>query len=465
MASPVREPTLWSSEMQHIHGLTARALDRARMSRDPRFDGKFFIAVTSTRIYCRPICPSPHARRQHVRYFATAAAATAAGFRPCLRCRPEAAPGTPAWLGTSAVVGRALRMIEDGFLDRRSVEELAARLGLGARHLDRLFVQHVGAPPVSMAHTRRLHFAKRLLDETHLPITDIAFAAGFNSVRRFNSAFHQSFRRPPRDFRRQRHERPVSHQDEMVLRLTYRPPYDWEHVHAFLAARSVPGIELVDGNAYMRTVATDAGFAVVHVSPVHGEDALELRVTGATPSSLLQISSTARRMFDVAADPSVISAAFRDDELLGPLVRRRPGLRIPGVWVSIRVCRSRRGRSADQRSWRAHARGAPGSVLRVVHPFTISAHLLISHPSAVSRGRSARSGTDTSSCGGTAKPRESRRGGHTRLASSAGACLACSYGTARHRRVDCAICWLAGVRGAGCVSRVRSGLAPCGRRP
>jgi AraC family transcriptional regulator of adaptative response / DNA-3-methyladenine glycosylase II len=318
--------------MQHIHGLTERALDRARMSRDPRFDGRFFIGVTSTRIYCRPICPSPHARRQHVRYFATAAAAAAAGFRPCLRCRPEAAPGTPAWLGTSAVVGRALRMIEEGFLDRSSVEELAARLGLGARHLHRLFVQHVGAPPVSMAQTRRLHFAKRLLDETNLSITDVGFAAGFNSVRRFNSAFHQTFCRPPRDVRRKRHEHPVAQQDEIVLRLTYRPPYDWEQVHAFLAARSLPGVERVDRNAYMRTVATDAGFAVVHVSPIKGEDALELRVTGATPGSLLQISSAARRVFDVGADPSVITAAFRGDSVLGRLVRQHPGLRIPGVW-------------------------------------------------------------------------------------------------------------------------------------
>jgi len=332
MASPLAGLAVWSSAVEHICGLSTRALDRARMSRDPRFDGKFFIAITSTRIYCRPICPSPHARRHHVRYFPTAAAATAAGFRPCLRCRPEAAPGTPAWLGTSAVVGRALRMIEDGFLDRRPVDALAARLGLGARHLQRLFVQHVGGPPASVAQTRRLHFAKRLLDETNLPITDIVFAAGFNSVRRFNSAFHQTFRRPPRDFRRARHEHAASDRDEIVLRLTYRPPYDWAQVREFLAVRSVAGVELVDGNAYTRTVANDAGVAVVRISPAKGEAALELRVTAATPSSLLQISSAARRVFDVAADPSTIAAAFRGDPLLGPLVRKRPGLRIPGVW-------------------------------------------------------------------------------------------------------------------------------------
>jgi AraC family transcriptional regulator of adaptative response / DNA-3-methyladenine glycosylase II len=183
-----------------------------------------------------------------------------------------------------------------------------------------------------MAQTRRLHFAKRLLDETNLPITDVAFAAGFNSVRRFNSAFHETFSRPPRDVRRNGHQQPVRDHDEIVLRLTYRPPYDWEQVREYLAARAVYGVELVDGHAYSRTVATDTGVAVIHVSAVKGENALELRVTGATPSALLQISSAARRVFDVAADPSVIAAAFRDDPLLGRLVTKHPGLRIPGVW-------------------------------------------------------------------------------------------------------------------------------------
>lgn len=315
-----------------VNGLTMRALDRARMSRDPRFDGKFFIGITSTGIYCRPICPSPHAKHRHVRYFPTVAAATAGGFRPCLRCRPEAAPGSPAWAGTSAVVQRALRLIDEGFLDRNSVEELARRLGLGSRHLHRLFVQHVGAPPVSVAQTRRLHFAKRLLDETNLPVTDIAFASGFRSLRRFNGAFRQTFRRAPREFRHSGRERTVSSADEVVLRLSYRPPYDWEQVFEFLAARAIPGIEAATRHAYARTVTTDSGAATVHIAPVRGDDALELRLSGAAPSSLLQISSAARRVFDLAADPALIAKAFRDDLLLGPLVRRRPGLRIPGVW-------------------------------------------------------------------------------------------------------------------------------------
>ena len=190
--------------MESILGLDRTALDRARFSRDPRFDGKFFIAITSTGIYCRPICPSPTSKDVHVRYYATAAAAAEAGFRPCLRCRPEAAPGTPAWLGTSAIVRRALRLIQDGVLDGASVDELATRLGIGARHLHRLFVRHVGASPITVAQTRRLHFAKHLLDETDLPITEIALAAGFGSAisvidrksTRLNSSHSRASRMP-----------------------------------------------------------------------------------------------------------------------------------------------------------------------------------------------------------------------------------------------------------------------------
>ncbi len=173
-----------------------RALDRARLSRDPRFDGRFFVAVTSTGVYCRPVCPAPSPRDANVRYFQTAAAAGEAGFRPCLRCRPEAAPGTPAWLGTSAVVRRALALVHEGALDEGSVDALAARVGIGPRHLHRLFVAHVGAPPVAVAKTRRLHFAKRLIDETDLSMTEIAFASGFGSLRRFNDTFLEDVRPP-----------------------------------------------------------------------------------------------------------------------------------------------------------------------------------------------------------------------------------------------------------------------------
>src|SRR5215510_8712707 len=225
--------------MDHVLDLPQGVLDRARVSRDARFDGKFFIAVTSTGIYCRPVCPVRSPKPANVRYYATAAAAAEAGFRPCLRCRPEAAPGTPAWLGTSAVVRRALRLIDDGVLDNESVDELASTLGLGARHLRRLFVQHVGASPISFAQTRRLQFAKRLWDETTLPITEIALASGFGSLRRFNTAFLQTYGRAPRDLRKHFNKA----DDEVILKLAFRPPYDWEQVRDFLLAHHTPGVE------------------------------------------------------------------------------------------------------------------------------------------------------------------------------------------------------------------------------
>lgn len=320
--------------MEGILGFDRGALDRARISRDPRFDGKFFIAVTSTGIYCRPVCPAPSPKKANIRYYTTAAAAAEAGFRPCLRCRPEAAPGTPAWLGTSAVVRRALKLIQDGVLDRASVDALATRLGMGPRHLHRLFVQHVGASPITVAQTRRLHFAKHLLDETDLPMTQIALAAGFGSLRRFNDTFQRTYRRAPRELRRQRRRGLTGEAgDAVVLKLAFRPPYDWAHVRDFLATRAVPGVERVDARGYARTVASDGGHAVVCVRAVDGEDALELRVLGAAPAALFQFSAAARRAFDLAADPARIALAFKRDPLLAPLVKQRPGLRIPGAWA------------------------------------------------------------------------------------------------------------------------------------
>jgi AraC family transcriptional regulator, regulatory protein of adaptative response / DNA-3-methyladenine glycosylase II len=319
--------------MEMICGLDPEALNRARISRDPRFDGKFFIAVTSTGIYCRPICPSRYAKRAHVRFFGSPAAAEAAGFRPCLRCRPEAAPGTPAWLGTAAVVRRALRLINQGALDEDSVEVLAGRLGIGPRHLLRLFGRHVGASPIAVAQTRRLHFAVCLLEETNLPITQIAMAAGFGSCRRFNDAFRNTYRRAPSELRRAgRRAGAQGGAEEVVLRLAYRPPYDFPHVREFLAARAISGVERVDAQSYARTVACEGGHALIRVSALPDEDALELRVAGAPPAALLQLSSVARRVFDLAADPERIGAELAADALVGPLVRQRPGLRIPGAW-------------------------------------------------------------------------------------------------------------------------------------
>ncbi|HKE96954.1 MAG TPA: AlkA N-terminal domain-containing protein, partial [Povalibacter sp.] len=319
--------------MDQILGLDRAALDRARISRDRRFDGKFFIAVKTTGIYCRPVCPAPSPKQANIRYFSTAAAAAEAGFRPCLRCRPEAAPGTPAWLGTSAVVRRALRLIHDGALDEMSVDALAMKIGIGARHLHRLFTQHVGASPIAVAQTRRLHFAKRLLDETALPITQIALAAGFGSLRRFNDTFRKTYQRAPRELRKlRRGSSAAGAADEVRLRLAYRPPYDWNHVRDFLATRAIPGVERADADGYARTVATNSGPVCVHVLPLQSLHALELRVRGAAASELFQLSATARRVFDLAADPARIRRTFRTDPLLSTLMKMRPGLRIPGAW-------------------------------------------------------------------------------------------------------------------------------------
>src|SRR5690242_21052655 len=244
------------------------ACDRARLAQDPRFDGRFFIGVTSTGIYCRPICPAPTAKQRNVRYFPSAAAAAEAGFRPCLRCRPEAAPGTPAWLGTSATVRRGLRLIHEGALDRESVEALATRLGIGPRHLHRLFIQHVGASPLAVAQTRRLHFAKRLIDDTRLSMTDIALASGFGSLRRFNDAFHNTYGRAPRELRRDRRSEPKG--DALTLRLAYRPPYDWDGLLAFFAARALTGVERVSGDSYARSVSLNGAQGWIEVRPVPG---------------------------------------------------------------------------------------------------------------------------------------------------------------------------------------------------
>jgi AraC family transcriptional regulator, regulatory protein of adaptative response / DNA-3-methyladenine glycosylase II len=232
------------------------------------------------------------------------------------------------------VVRRALRLIEDGFLDEDSVESLATRVGIGARHLNRLFLQHVGASPVVVAQTQRLHFAKRLLDQTRMPIIEVALASGYGSVRRFNSSFQKSYRRAPREFRRRgQTDHPLSAAgEEVVLKLPYRPPYDWAQVRDFFAARALPGVERVDASGYTRAVALPDGHAIIGLRPLEGEDALELRVRGAAAGSLLPLTSVARRVFDVAADPARIALAFGSDPRLSGLVKRRPGLRIPGAW-------------------------------------------------------------------------------------------------------------------------------------
>jgi AraC family transcriptional regulator of adaptative response / DNA-3-methyladenine glycosylase II len=316
--------------------LDRKVCDRARRSRDARFDGKFFIAVTSTRIYCRPICPARSPKDENVRYYATAAAAQAAGFRPCLRCRPEASPGTPAWSGTSSVVSRGLRLIGDGALDREGVEELADRLGVTARHLRRLFVQHLGATPIEVALTRRVHFAKKLIDETRLPIAQIAFASGFGSLRRFNGEIRRTFSRTPTELRKLSRKRSDS-SDCYRFRLAYRPPYDWAQVIGFLAARATPGVEIVEADRYRRTIAIGDASGSITVAPADESAALILEVQFGDPRALLTIVERVRRMFDLGADPSLIAEQLSGDALLRRATAAHAGIRTPGAWDAFEI--------------------------------------------------------------------------------------------------------------------------------
>lgn len=307
-----------------------RAYQRARLARDPRFDGRFFIGVTSTGIYCRPICPAPSPKEQNVRYFLSAAGAAEAGFRPCLRCRPEASPGTPAWLGASASVSRALKLIGESALDDAGVDDLAARLGIGSRHLRRLFLRYLGATPVAVAQTRRVHFAKKLIDETSLPMTQVAMAAGFGSIRRFNATFQNLYGRAPRELRKTNTQN--GHEPGVyTFRLGYRPPYDWDSLAAFLAARAIPGVETVTPEEYRRTIYIDGRPGAIAVRPA-AKNYLELRIHYSDPAPLFRIVERVRKIFDVGADPGEVASHLKRDPRLKPMVRAYPGLRVPGCW-------------------------------------------------------------------------------------------------------------------------------------
>jgi AraC family transcriptional regulator of adaptative response / DNA-3-methyladenine glycosylase II len=308
--------------------MTTGALDtetcyRALATRDRRFDGRFFTAVKTTGIYCRPVCPARTPRLANVRFFACAAAAEEAGFRACLRCRPESAPGSPAWLGTSVTVKRAVRLILDGV----PVTELA--VGVGARHLRRLFLQEIGVSPLRLSLSRRVHFARELLDQTDLPVTEVAHGAGFGSVRRFNDAFKKSFGRPPSAVRRG--GAPAG----LCLRIAHREPYDRAAILGFYAARAIPGVEVVSEDAYRRTIAWEGGSGVLAVSFVPG--GLEVRVPAGAARGLLGIVARVRRMFDCDADEDAIASCLSRDPGLAPLVARRPGLRVPGAWDAFEL--------------------------------------------------------------------------------------------------------------------------------
>lgn len=302
--------------------------ERARLSRDRRFDGRFFVGVRTTGIYCRPVCPANAPKRENVAFYPSAAAASEAGLRPCLRCRPEAAPGSPAWLGTSTTVRRGLRLIESGALESGSVDTLADRLGVTARHLRRLFQQHVGASPLAVANTQRLHFAKRLIDETSLPLTDVAFAAGYRSVRRFNDEFRTVYKRTPRELRKQH---VTESADRLTLRVACRPPFDWSQAHGFFQFRATPGVESMQNDEYVRSIEHGGETGVIRIRCLD-DNCLNVSVHGMSTGALFHVVQRVRSMFDVDAPVEEINQLLRRDPLLRPMLGACGSVRVPGVW-------------------------------------------------------------------------------------------------------------------------------------
>jgi len=310
--------------------LDRTACYRAISTRDARFDGRLFVGVKTTGIYCRPICPARTPNFENVSFYPSAAAAQEAGFRPCLRCRPEISPELAFWRGTSNTVSRALALIEAGGLDDDDVEGLANRLGVGARQLRRLFHRHVGASPVAVAQTRRVLLAKQLIHETSLPMAEVALASGFNSVRRFNETFRELFDRSPATLRHVR-DRGRCEAGSLTVRLAYRPPYDWDTMLSFLGRRAIPGVELVSSDSYKRSIAFGGHSGVVTVTPADN-NRVDVAIRFPDMAALPQIIARVRRVFDLAADPDTIGAHLALDPMLAPLVAARPGLRVPGAW-------------------------------------------------------------------------------------------------------------------------------------
>ena len=312
---------------------------KAVLSRDRRFDGRFFTGVITTGIYCRPICPVHPPKFENVRFFACAAAAEAAGFRPCRRCHPETAPGTPAWLGSSAVVSRALRLISEGALDDGNIEAMAVRLGIGERQLRRLFAEHLGASPAAIARARRVHFAVKLIEETTLPITEIAFSSGFSSIRQFNHAVRATFRQSPTERRLQyglkRNGRAQLYLDNgsgLVVRLPYRPPLDWAATLRFLRTRAIPGVEVVGEECYQRTIEVGDTAGTIELRSGEPVGSLVMSVHLPGYDGLLLVVERVKRLFDLSADPLQISEHLRHCPILRQRVEGSPGLRVPGAW-------------------------------------------------------------------------------------------------------------------------------------
>ena len=312
--------------------LDPRICYRALKAHDARFDGRFFVAVSSTRIYCRPVCTVKPPKRENCSFFASAAAAESNGYRPCLRCRPELAPGNASVDATTRLAQAAVSMMEDGTLDREGMDAIAARLGITDRHLRRAFGAEFGVSPVEFAQTQRLLLAKRLLTDTALPVTEVAFASGFGSVRRFNALFRQRYRLRPGQLRMQRRGsvRVSAAVDVLTFELSFRPPFDWSAMSTFLGTRAIAGVEAVTDDCYRRTVRMQsdgkehAGWIAVEKSP--GKPTLRVAVSASLARVLPPVLSRVKSLMDIACHPVDVA------QTLGALAKRHPGLRVPGAF-------------------------------------------------------------------------------------------------------------------------------------
>jgi AraC family transcriptional regulator of adaptative response / DNA-3-methyladenine glycosylase II len=304
---------------------------RFMQSRDPRYDGFFVVAVKSTGVYCRPSCPARLPYRRNVRLFRSVAAAQDQGFRACKRCDPDAAPGSPHWNRRAGVAGRAMRLIADGAVDRDGVGGLAARLHFSERQLNRILVAELGAGPVALARAQRAQSARTLIETTDLRFGEVAAGAGFGSVRQFNDTLRAVYGRTPSELRgrARRRQPPAPAAGALELRLPARQPFDGEALLAFLAARAIPSVEAVAGGTYRRTLRLSHGGAVAALTPEAGALRCELRLDDVR--DLTASVARCRRLFDLDADPVAVSSHLGADPLLGPLVRRHPGLRVPGT--------------------------------------------------------------------------------------------------------------------------------------
>ena len=314
---------------------------RARLARDKRFDGCFYTAVKTTGIFCRPICPARAPLERNVEYFVTAAEAAAAGYRPCLRCRPDAAPGSPAWELVSTTVQRALNLMRRE-REAQSIEQLAVRLGISSRYLRKLFTEYVGLSPLQVWQTERALFAFSLLRDTRLPVSEIAFASGFNSLRRFNGVFRDIYRRTPSEVRREERAGRASRggaNEPVRLYLSSRPPFDWPQLLSFFSARTVPGVELViagdtpEAGIYQRSFDLEGQRGLLRVRNQSHKDRLEVEVlAGRSGAVLYQVREKLRRLFDLDADSEEIRGHLALDPLLASVLAQNPGVRLPGAW-------------------------------------------------------------------------------------------------------------------------------------